>query len=53
MNRLTMLLVVIVASVFAVLSAPQFILSVLIGAAAIVFGLRWFIRSASRRGWRR
>lgn len=52
MNRLRLTVFASVAIVFAFLIAPQAVLSALIGAAAIVFGLRWFARSA-RRGWRR
>ncbi|MGW4121370.1 hypothetical protein [Nocardia sp. NPDC004711] len=52
MNRLDLFLFVLVVLGVALLSAPQFVASVLIGAGVIVFGLRWFVRS-SRRRWRR
>ncbi|MET8428357.1 hypothetical protein [Nocardia sp. NPDC004860] len=52
MTRFNVFLFALVVLGVALLSAPQFVASLLIGAGVIVFGLRWFVRS-SRRGWRR
>lgn len=49
MNRPNLYLLVAVTLGFALLLAPQFVLSVMIGAAAIVYGSRSFIRAAQRR----
>ncbi|MEV6101471.1 hypothetical protein [Nocardia sp. NPDC051981] len=52
MTRFDIFLFALVVLGVGLLIAPQFVMSVLIGAGVIVFGLRWFVRS-SRRGWRR
>lgn len=58
MLRLNVLLIAFIAAAFVFYVAPEFVISVLIGAAVFVFGIRWFIsaaRPARRRGagWRR
>ncbi|MFE3057115.1 hypothetical protein [Nocardia sp. NPDC059239] len=56
MNRLTLFPFVFVGIVIAFYAAPGFVFSVIVSAFLIVFGVRWFVRSASasrRRGvWR-
>ncbi|MFE3052696.1 hypothetical protein [Nocardia sp. NPDC059239] len=48
MNRLTLLPFVFVAIVIAFYAAPGFVFSVIVSAFLIVFGVRWFVRVASR-----
>ncbi|MBL1079480.1 hypothetical protein JK358_34250 [Nocardia sp. 2] len=55
MNRLTFVLFMLVAGLFAVIIAPGFVFSVVITAVVTVLLIRWFARAATRprRGvWR-
>ncbi|MGW4117093.1 hypothetical protein [Nocardia sp. NPDC004711] len=48
MSRLTLLPFVLVSAVVAFYVAPGFVFSVMVSAFLIVFGVRWFVRAASR-----
>ncbi|WP_458686394.1 hypothetical protein [Nocardia tengchongensis] len=52
MIRMNLALFAVIAFGIGLLTAPQFMVGLLIAAGVIMFGLRWFARSAGR-GWRR
>lgn len=57
MTRLPLLLIAVIATGFALVAAPAFVVNVIACAAVLVFGARWFVRAAGGRGhgarWRR
>ncbi|MFI7191554.1 hypothetical protein ACIBQ0_17610 [Nocardia nova] len=50
-----LLLIVAMVGIYALVSAPEFVIGTVVAAAVFVFGLRWLVSGmfGGRRGWRR
>ncbi|MGW5517096.1 hypothetical protein [Nocardia africana] len=54
-RNMPLVLIVAMVGLYALVSAPEFVIGTVIAAAVFVFGLRWLVSSmfGGRRGWRR